>query len=493
MIRMKARLPHEFIRTLKQYNLFDVLKSISEYSSELFCQKESELTAAKFETLTLGYRSGRILITAWYLVDMAYLAILHCDGNKTIENKNDFFKLANLYNGYFQENERNQPFLKDKSKFNDFMLYLYGFAGEQFKFQNTTNTAAIMDNFCRNTYLLDIISKEFNNIDIGTIVYEEIGVTERELSAILWNLSIVALQEPFVLNAGEYYNKGIISEDKVKLVVDYFSSDIASIKSSKLKRQQLYATPFIKLNSEQYITNNVYLLLFLFENAAYWVVRNYFQKRGSQEFTNIFGDYFELYFKQLLETYLDDSMFHKIPEEDDNRADWCLEIGNHTFLIEQKSALTGLNAKQQMSDIDQTKTYISRNWLKALKQLHKTEQLYKKNSEPIIKIVLIYEDYFKDEILENAFNLEGNTVQDDGYYWLASIADVEMLLHTYNNNPDLFKEIIETKIALETSKSREGRELGQILNRFGVDTNEHIHSPSFSCYKTNLIKDSKTN
>lgn len=488
---MKARLPHEFIRTLNQYNLFDILKNISKYSSELFCQKGSELTATKSETLILGYRSGKILITAWCLVDMAYLAIQHCNGDKTIDNKNDFFMLANLYNGYFQENERNQPFLRCNSKFNDFMLYLYGFIGEQFKFQNTTSTAAIMDNFCRNTYLLDVISKEFDNIDIGAVVYEEIGVTEQELSAILWNLSIVALKEPFVLNAGEYYNKGIISEDKVKLVVDYFSSDIAGIKSSKLKRQQLYATPFIKFNSEQYIINNVYLLLFLFENATYWVVRNYFQKRGSQKFTDIFGDYFELYFKQLLETYLDDSMFHKIPEEDDDRADWCLKVGNYTFLIEQKSALTGLNAKQQMSDIEQTKTYITRNWLKALKQLHKTEQLYKKDSEAIIKIVLVYEDYFKDEILENAFKLEGNEVEDDGYYWLASIADVEMLLHTHNKNPDLFNKIVETKIALETSKSREGRELGQIMNRFGVNINEHIHLPLFSCYKTNLIKVSK--
>ena len=144
-----------------------------------------------------------------------------------------------------------------------------------------------------------------------------------------------------------------------------------------------------------------------------------------------------------------------------------------------------------ISTRSQTKTYITRNWLKALKQLHKTEQLYKKDSEAIIKIVLVYEDYFKDEILENAFKLEGNEVEDDGYYWLASIADVEMLLHTHNKKPDLFNKIVETKIALETSKSREGRELGQIMNRFGVNINEHIHLPLFSCYKTNLIKASK--
>lgn len=488
---MKAKLPHDFIISLTQYDVTDVLIHISKYSSTLFSHSDKELTAARREMLRLGNRTGQILITGWFLVDMAYLAVKHCKGTKTIQNDNEFFQLANLYNGYYQKTEKNLPFFGSKCKFNDFMLYLYGFFGEQRKFQNSTSTAAIMDNYCRNMYLLDVVSKEFPNINVEEVVLQEVGVTSQELSSILWCVSIVGLTQPFILNAGQYYNKGIINEDKVKLVVDYFSSDITTIKDSKLGRQQLYATPFIKLPSGDYILNNIYLLLFLFENATYWVVRNHFQKTNDQTFINAFGDYFEFYFKQVLETYLEKNMFHKVPEGKEKRADWFLKIGKFAFLIEQKSALTGLNAKQQISDIDQTKTYIVRNWIKALKQLFNTQKIYESEHEHIIKIVLVYEDYFKEEILENAFRLEENTVEDDGYYWLASIDDIEMLLHTYRNNPDAFNSIIQNKIDVETSKSMEGRELGQIMNTYSIDENLHIHSQPYISYKTKLTESLK--
>lgn len=484
---MKARLPHDFIIKLKQYDLINVLFHISIYSSKLFHNSDDDLTAARRETLRLGSSVGQILIPGWFLVDMAYMAIKHCNGNKTIQNENEFFQLANLYNGYYQETERKLPFLKNKRKFNDFMLYLYGFFGEQCKFQNSTSTAAIMDNYCRNTYLFDVISKEFPDIDVEDIVLKEIGVTCKELSAALWCISAVALKDPFILNADKYYNRGIITKEKVRLVVEYFSSDISTIKDSKLERQQLYATPFIKLSANNYILNNVYLLLFLFENATYWVIRNHFQKANSKKFIITFGDYFEFYFKQVLERYLENDMFHKVPEGKEKRADWFLQIGGFTFLIEQKSALTGLNAKQQISDVEQTKTYIIRNWIKALKQLSNTEKIYNDKCEHIIKIVLVYEDYFKDEILDNAFLLEENQIEDDGYYWLASIDDIEMLLHTYKNHPEIFKQIIEDKIEAETSKSMGGRELGQIMQRHDIDTNEHIHSYPYISYKTNLM------
>lgn len=484
---MKVRRPHDFIIALMQYDASNVLTYISKYSSTIFSHSDEDLSAARRETLILGNSIGRILITGWFLVDMAYLATKYCNGNKNIQSDNEFFQLANLYNGYFQKEEKKLPLLKVNRYSNDFMFYLYGFFGEQRKFQNSTNTASIMDNYCRNTYLLDVVSKEFPDIDIESIVLEEIGVTSQELSAILWCVSNVGLSDPFVLNAGQYYNKGIINEDKVKLVVEYFSSDITTIKDSNLGRQQLYATPFIKLPSGKYILSNIFLSLFLFENATYWAVRNHFQKSKDQAFINAFGDYFEYYFKHVLEKYLDKDMFHKIPEGEEKRADWFLKIGEFTFLIEQKSALTGLNAKQQMSDINQTKTYIVRNWIKALKQLSNTEEIYKSESNHIIKIVLVYEDYYKEEILENAFRLEENTVEDDGYYWLASIDDIEMLLHTYKNNPEAFYNIIKKKIAVETSKSIEGRELGQIMHENSIDENKHIHSLPYISYKIKLI------
>ena len=51
---MKARLPHDFIIKLKQYDLINVLFHISIYSSKLFHNSDDDLTAARRETLRLG-------------------------------------------------------------------------------------------------------------------------------------------------------------------------------------------------------------------------------------------------------------------------------------------------------------------------------------------------------------------------------------------------------------------------------------------------------
>lgn len=490
---MKARVPHKFIILLSQYDVSNVLVYISKYSAKIFRESSEEINAVRREMLHIGSSYREILVSGWHLVDLAYLAIKNCNGNKSIQNDNEFFQLFNLFNGYFQEAEKDLPLFRSKDRINDTMLYLYSFFGEQCMFQDSTTTAVILDNYCRNRYLLDSVSKKFNTIDIDSVVADETGLNSCELSAALWCIFPVALRTPFILNVEGYYNRGIIDKNKVKQTVEYFASEITTIKNSKLERQQLYATPFIKLPGGQYILNNVYLLLFLFENAPYWVVRNHYLKKNSQDFVNAFGDYFEAYFEEILNKYLDKKAFYKIPEGTQNRADWFLKIGEYAFIIEQKSALVGLNAKQQLSDIEKTKIYITRNWLKALKQLEATEKLYKKEYDHIIKIVLVYEDYFKDEILENAFKLKGNNVIDDGYYWLASIADIEMLLYTYKTNPDLFYKIIEEKVKAETTKSTEGRELARIMNNNNVDTNEHIHSTPYNLYKLSLLKNSIEN
>ena len=64
---MKARLPHDFIIKLKQYDLINVLFHISIYSSKLFHNSDDDLTAARRETLRLGSSVGQILIPGWFL------------------------------------------------------------------------------------------------------------------------------------------------------------------------------------------------------------------------------------------------------------------------------------------------------------------------------------------------------------------------------------------------------------------------------------------
>ena len=83
------------------------------------------------------------------------------------------------------------------------------------------------------------------------------------------------------------------------------------------------------------------------------------------------------------------------------RADWKIVLGKYRFLVEQKSTILGLLAKQQESSINTIRQFAERNIIKALEQLKSTEDGL--NDGQYIKIVLLYEDYLKAEALSEIF------------------------------------------------------------------------------------------
>ena len=66
---------------------------------------------------------------------------------------------------------------------------------------------------------------------------------------------------------------------------------------------------------------------------------------------NYFGNLFEKYIAELLGCTLDKNEYEKIPEEKEKRADWKICCGKHKILVEQKSAIMRLSAKQQETDV----------------------------------------------------------------------------------------------------------------------------------------------
>lgn len=83
---------------------------------------------------------------------------------------------------------------------------------------------------------------------------------------------------------------------------------------------------------------------------------------------------FEEYFKELLSTYLDDSDYENIPENNKTpRADWRINLCGYKFILEQKSTILRLDAKQQSSNYNSMNKYMQRTVIKALKQLKSTE------------------------------------------------------------------------------------------------------------------------
>jgi len=475
-----------FIASIQIYNIYDLLKHLSILSIECLFNKDKKIASSvimeNFSLPTNRYKRKPLYITPWNLIDIVYYSVLYRNdmNNHVIESREQLLYIIAAYTSFSAEKESESSFINKQyaGSDTDFLLYVFGFLGEQVRFQTPL---LVFENYCREKYILFKFSSLIDNeINIENIVQSEIGLASDKVSIVLFYLwGIISTSRSCIINPHIIAKKNIEVET-IEAVLHYYSIDITESLEG-LSRQTFYAKPFIKMKDNSYLCINIFLLLFLFENSTYWIIRNYFLTKG-QKFINAFGVYFEQYTEELFNIYLDSTTFQRIDEGLQKRADWILIIGNYEILVEQKSALAGIKAKQQESDFNETKKYVIRNWIKAITQLSKTQEDYGKK---YIKWILTYDKYYQAEALEYAFSLPECQIEDDGYYWLISIDELEMLLHTYKFNHALFKDVMEVKISLEISKSRDGRSLSMIMQKLGFSKNEHIKQDIFQ----HLLKD----
>ena len=468
------------------YNLQDILVHISNASIELLNDKSGRITcgakSVEFparidktnETISLP-----VLISAWDLIDVAYNAVMTTNdfrGDK-IQSENAFWFLCCANKDYMQK-EEHALFEKIKKQ-PEFWFYTWGFAGEQIKLPEI---AGVYEKASRELYILLSISKEVGGIDIPEVIRKETGVKWEEVLT-------------SVLLAGYGFNQRVSLDTAIKIVkwdncfqkesfikvIDRYTTNYSEIKASPLHRQIFYTKPFIKTKKGSLISINSFLNLCLYEHCLLWVVRDYYKKQNKRDFTSYFGELFEKYFKEILSSYLEPEQFTKIPVGREQRADWKVNILNYSFLIEQKSTLLALGAKQQSSNYTDIGKYVNGTILKALKQLEATEQFYNDDRQ-YIKIVLLYEDYLGMEILDTVFDMPECTTKNDNRYWLVTISEMEMLLDTYKTDKNIFETVINEKIKREAEHSKLGKSIGQLLKENGITINNYLKQAKFTYY-----------
>ena len=179
-------------------------------------------------------------------------------------------------------------------------------------------------------------------IDVKQEFYEETHYTTDEYSALLLLIWGLFSQTMLVVNQRELdrmvkYKNPILSNANVLDVISKNSITIDEIRNSPLGRQVFYSKPIIKIGDD-YIASNPYLMLVLFTNSNYWVLRNKYRDLRSQNFTNAFGNYYEIYLEEVLSNCLTKDCFQRIEEDPkEKRADWYIKFGDYDFFIEQKS------------------------------------------------------------------------------------------------------------------------------------------------------------
>ena len=437
---------------------------------------------AVLNTTTRVFEKKKSIITVWGLIDLAYYTILASNdyrGEKTISDE-QFYMLFDAVEGMKQKNE--SGFLDTiQAGSKELFMYMCGFAGEQFKVQEQSK---IFDNVGRELFILFESSKKLGDsaIDISAIVLEEMGVEwEKVLCSLLlgWVCSRIncRITEAMI----SFDDQTILSKEDYIKVLSKYSLSYEMLRNSVFKRQTLYTKPYIITQKNETLGILPYLNLCLYEHAILWIIRDHYKKQEDQGFTSYFGKCFEKYFEELLYCYLRKDEYERIPEASTRRADWRLSIGKYRFLIEQKSTLVRLGAKQQAPSLSDIENYAENTLLKAIKQLHDTEE--ELATGQFIKIILLYDDYLMPIILDQVFSLNECDVESDDHYWLMTIEEMEILLGICAKNRGTFNSIIEEKNRREISHSNEGKSLLQIMREYGVLENDFLKREGIVTYR----------
>ena len=213
-------------------------------------------------------------------------------------------------------------------------------------------------------------------------------------------------------------------------------------------------------------------MLALFTNSNYWVLRNKYRDLKSQNFTNAFGSYYETYLEEVLSNCLAKDYFERIEENPkEKRADWYIKFDNYHFFVEQKSSLSLLGIKHSHPDVKAMKKHMIDNWGEAINQLNATQRFY--NTPNAIKIILVYEDYYKSKCLDELFRLHPE-LGNDNHFWLVSINEFETLMQLCKNNPEMALQIIQEKDQIETGRNYKERELKQLFFKHNIEHNLYL-------------------
>ncbi len=488
---MKAIVPNLFVQHASQFTLESMIIEISLLSLDIFNDKNDINQIGKSYSFYYDSKQtipDKTIAVQTKLIDLLYtIATLNTYGDKTI-SKNDTIKLVALHNTFLDSN-----YNKNKNKKEDIFLYLYGFFGEQRRFQQKNE---LIRELIREKYILEYVSKKNNikntfGIDVKKEFFNNAGMTTDDYTACLFIILAWFLEYPVKNGKIDFlnfsFNNKNLNAANCQRVLEHYSSTIQDIKSSNLKRQVFYSKPIIKMN-QKYILSNPFLLISLLINSNYWIMRNIYMNKGKdkQKFTNAFGVYFELYVEEILNNCLKPNEFKNLESGKTKCADWHLKIDAIDLLVEQKSSLSLLSIKQNEPDMVKLKEHVTKKWGEAITQLKNTA--IEKNLENAIKIILVYENYYKSESLDEYYRMNPE-IENDGTYWLMNIDEFETLMYSYLTDPTTFNEIINQKKTAEINRTKDGsRDFYYIFKKKNIHNNYLKHFEI-----TKIIKDISEN
>lgn len=434
----------DLISILKNIPPDALIYKLSELSIEMFKRKE---VTREFEKPTTIYgipSTSKTMLLLWDIPYIEYLCICNSNDYRRNDKKVGLDVVTGLFRIYENEHSAGED-IRDADYYG-LMRILTGMSAEQFMFDDLR---WIFQLFNRNYYILMTLQKACPNplVDVDSIVNRVFGFGADEYMNLLIVIIWLCMQHPDPLSAPEalYKKKGntILTKENISQIVRYYSSDYDTIRSHPLKKQQFYAKPFICTNrSHLYISASFHLVLMTLGNGLYWVLRNYYSELKSQEFVNAFGRLFELYIIDISNRFCTNNEFREIETKSHKTADFIYEFTNIRILVEAKSALLGVEGKQQVPKVSPIDNFIERNIRKAYNQLSST---YKNvmsgitDSKTTIKVIMLYDVFSNAAMIEHAAE---DILKSDSSCFVITIRELEIILMLYHEERSKFDQIV---------------------------------------------------
>ena len=462
----------DFLAEIKRINTDGVIFEFSKASIEMFrddqYRKPFEIALSKYGIK----KKANVFLSAWDIQDIAYLSVMHSNDYRRMGHLPTMGNLINLYRGYENENS----IAEEMGKFGIDRIFrtILGMTAEQFQYENI---GWIFEKFNRDYYIL-VAARNFEHrsrLDVNTVTKELLDLSAEDYLMVLFMVFGLSRLDPIPLRwFARLETKElppVISRENIERIIGYYTCTYEDLRKSPLGKQLLYSKPFIRTQREQFcISSNMYLVAMLLGNGLYWLTRDYYREQ-KQDFPNAFGLLFEDYIKDLALRYCEKDQWGIIPRGKKKGADFFFDIGEIRLVIEAKSALLQLSAKQQVPDLDAVDTFFLRNVKESYEQLNNSySEMAPTTSRRIIKITLLYDDFSNSSIIEQSIS---DIYANDPYSYVMTIRELEILLYAHTHDIEKCDKFC-AHLATNLKGAGERESIGAILEKMDLVCNPHL-------------------
>lgn len=462
----------DFISEIRKINTDGLIYKYSEISIDMFknnqCVRKVEIPVLRY-----GRRKKLIVqLSAWDIPDIVFLSVKESNDYRNADKVASIEQLVDLYREYDKEHSSGES-IKNADADGAFRVIL-GMTAEQFLYQNLW---WIFEKFNRDYYIL-LAATDFEHrteIDVDAVVKEVFGYSADDYIAILLMVFWLCMQHPDPLSAPEslYCKKEntIFTKENITGFIEYYSCTYKELREHPLGKQLMYSKPFIKTQRHSmYLSVSMYLIAMMVGNGLYWLVRDYYFKQRTQKFVNAFGLLFEDYIKDLAANYCEPSEWKVLSTGSKKGADFIFDFGEFQMLIESKSSILKLDVKQQVPNLKSADTFFNNTISESYEQLNSSyEQLKDNVNVPIIKIILLYDEFSNTAIIETSIR---EIFEKDIFCFVMTIRELEMLFYIHCN--DKIKEQQIKDRLLDYIRSGERKNIGAIFDELSIYENPHL-------------------